>query len=79
MSGTRQQDIGGIPVSVTLPVATWNRVVDILGRSPWHDVNQLILAIAQPMQDQVNRAQTPMAPPLRPNGEDHAEAGLPPQ
>ncbi len=72
MSGTTQQQVGGVAVTVTLPVATWNTIIDILARQPWGKVNGLILSIAQPMQAQVNTA---MAPPPAPNG--HVVSGAP--
>lgn len=53
MSGT-QQDIIALPAMVTMPIAQWNQVLEVLGKHPWVEVNPLIVNIHRQMQDAVN-------------------------
>ena len=56
MSGT-QVDITTLPAMVTLHIARWNQVLEVLGDRPWREVNPLIADIHRQIQDAVN-AQT---------------------
>lgn len=53
MSGT-QQDIGALPAMVTLPIARWNMVLEILGAQPWREINPLIMDMHRQLQGAVN-------------------------
>lgn len=54
MSQTTQQDITVLPAMVTMPIARWNQVLEVLGTRPWIDVNPLIVDIHRQIQDAVN-------------------------
>jgi hypothetical protein len=56
MSGT-QQDILTLPAMVTMPIARWNQVLEVLGGQPWKDINPLIVDIHRQIQDAVNAQQ----------------------
>jgi hypothetical protein len=54
MSGTQQQDISALPAMVTMTVAQWNQVLEVLGAHPWREVNPLIVNVHRQIQDAVN-------------------------
>lgn len=58
MSGN-QQDITTLPAIVTMPIARWNQVLDILGTQPWREVNPLIVDLHRQLQDAVNAQRQP--------------------
>ena len=62
MSGT-QTDVTSLMAMVTLPIARWNQVLEVLGGQPWRDVNPLIVDIHRQIQDAIN-AQTAQQMPM---------------
>jgi len=56
MSGS-QQDITTLPAMVTMPIARWNQVLEVLGGQPWREINPLIVDIHRQIQDAVNAQQ----------------------
>jgi hypothetical protein len=66
LSGT-QQDVVTLPAMVTLPIARWNQVLEVLGAQPWREVNPLIVDIHRQIQDAVDAQQS---------GSQHGEARL---
>lgn len=64
MSGT-QTDVINLMAMVTLPIARWNQVLEVLGAQPWREVNPLIVDIHRQIQDAVNAQSMPAETRLR--------------
>lgn len=64
-----QRDPSTIMVMIALPVGQWQRVMDMLGRSPWHESNPFIAMIAQHIRAQME------SPPTREAEDGQSQAG----
>jgi hypothetical protein len=71
MSGMmQQQDITVLPAMVTMPVARWNQILEVLGKQPWSEVNPLIVDMHRQIQDAMQARQTrsmELRPPVQAN------------
>ena len=63
MQAQQQAVPADTPLTVTLPLGQWNRVIDVLGNGPWHTVNGLIVELIRQMQEGASMA--PAAPGMR--------------
>jgi hypothetical protein len=61
VSGT-QIDVTSLMAMVTLPIARWNQILEVLGTQPWREVNPLIVDVHRQIQDAVNAQSGPQTP-----------------
>jgi hypothetical protein len=59
MSYSQQQYTATLPAMVTLPLAQWEKVLELLGSHPWRDVNPLIVGIHRQIQHAMNAQGAP--------------------
>lgn len=64
MSGMQPgQDVSGLLATLTMPIAQWNRVMEILSREPWREINPLLMDLHRQLEHVVRAHMHPPAPP----------------